>query len=384
MYDWLIVGCGLTGATLAERIASQLNERVLIIDKRSHVGGNTFDFYDDSGILVSKYGAHIFHTNSKEVWSYVTRFAKFNNYVHFVDAYVGGKYYALPINLDTINSFYQINLSIEELPAFIETKRVPIEHPANAEEAVIDKVGIELYEAFYKNYTRKQWGVDPKELDSSVTMRLPVRMNPDKRYFSDTWQGIPIGGYTKMVEKMLHHKNIDVILDLDHRRVAELVKFKKMIFTGSIDAFFDRQLGDLHYRSLEFKFETHHCDHSQHTGVVNYPNDFDYTRIVEYKYLNKQESPDTTISYEYPCWNDDEPYYPVPSAASRLLLEKYKETAAKLETVFFCGRLGTYQYYNMDQCIGQALHLFSTRIAKKEKHTQLTARFKRIQWKKTF
>lgn len=367
MYDWLIVGCGFTGATLAERIATQLDERVLIIDKRNHIAGNAYDFYDDSGILVSKYGAHIFHTNSEKVWNYITRFADFNSYLHFVEAYVGGKYYALPLNLDTINSFYNINLSTEDLPLFLERKRVPIEHPKNAEEAVLSEVGWELYEAFYKNYTRKQWGIDPKKLDPSVTMRLPIRTNRDKRYFSDTWQGIPIGGYTRMFAKMLHHRNIDVILGVDYRQTAELVKFKRMIFTGGIDAFFDREFGKLPYRSLGFKFETHNSEHFQHVGVVNYPNDFDYTRIVEYKYLNKQEDRKTIVSREYPCWNDEEPYYPVPSTANRLLFEKYNDAAAKLKTVFFCGRLGTYRYYNMNQCIAQALHLFGIQIAKKEK-----------------
>ncbi|HUI30863.1 MAG TPA: UDP-galactopyranose mutase [Candidatus Acidoferrales bacterium] len=366
-YGWMIVGCGLTGATLAERIASQLNERVLIIDRRNHIAGNAYDFYDDSGILASKYGAHIFHTQSRQVWNYVNRFARFNNYVHFVDALVDGKYYSIPVNLDTINSFYEIDLSEEQLPAFIAQKRVPIDHPKNAEEAVINKIGWELYEAFYKNYTIKQWGLNPTDLDPGVTLRLPVRMNRDKRYFSDPWQGIPVGGYTKMVEAMLRHENIDVILDVDYRQISELVKFKRMIFTGSIDEFFNYGLGKLPYRSLRFEFETHDREHFQHIGVVNYPNNFDYTRIVEYKFLNEQSAPKTTISYEYPCWNDAEPYYPVPSSDSRSLFSKYGEAADKLSAIFFCGRLGTYNYYNMDQCIGQALHLFSTQIAKKEK-----------------
>ena len=367
MYDWLIVGCGFTGATLAERIATQLDERVLIIDKRDHIGGNAYDYLDESGLRVSKYGAHIFHTNSEKVWRYVRQFAEFDEYTHRVEAWVNGRFFSLPLNLETINSFFGTNLSSESLPDFLDRRRVPIEHPANAEEAVVEKVGWELYDAFYRGYTRKQWGVDPKELEPSVTMRLPVRANGDKRYFSDPWQGMPIGGYASLFENMLRHRKIDLALNTDYREIVCDVKFKRLIYTGEIDGFFDRMFGKLPYRSLRFELSKCSTEYFQHVGVVNYPNDFEFTRIVEYKHLYTQKHPQTIISREYPCWNDAEPYYPVPSVESRQLYQKYEKAAANLKNVFFCGRLGTYKYYNMDQCIAQALHLFSSQIAEKEK-----------------
>lgn len=366
VYDFLIVGCGFTGATLGERIANALGGKVLIVDKRNHLGGNAYDYCDENGILVSKYGAHIFHTNSERIWSYVNRFAEFNNYVHHVDARVAGRDYALPLNLATINKFFGLSLRSDELPGFLESIREKITQPSNAEEAVVSKVGWQLYNAFYKQYTIKQWGIDPRALDVSVTERLPIRMNADTRYFSDRWQGMPIGGYTRMFERMLASKNISLLLGTDYRSVLGLVKFKKLIFTGPIDQFFDYQYGRLPYRSIEFRFQTFNTEYYQHVAVVNYPNEHEYTRCVEYKHFYNQHSPATTVSWDFPCWNDDEPYYPVPAQRNRQLYLRYKTEAAKLKSVFFCGRLGTYQYYNMDQCIGQALHLFETAIAKRK------------------
>jgi UDP-galactopyranose mutase len=362
-FDYLIVGCGLTGATLAERIATGLDKKVLIIDKRPHIGGNAHDFHDDAGLLVSTYGAHIFHTNNERVWAYINRFADFNDYVHTVDAVVGGSTYSLPLNLDTLNSFFRVHLTPEQVPGFLAKRRVPIDLPANAEESVLSQVGWELYEAFYKNYTRKQWGIDPRLLDASVTSRLPIRTTADKRYFADRWQGIPRGGYTALVQKMLHHANIEVLLNMDYRKAAAEVRFGRLVFTGPIDLYFDFLHGRLPYRSIDFRFQTLDREYYQHTAVVNYPNDHDYTRCVEYKYLNQQHHARTTVSWDYPCWNDDEPYYPVPASANRLLFQRYRTEADRLSSVLFCGRLGSYQYLNMDQCIAQGLDVFEREIA---------------------
>jgi UDP-galactopyranose mutase len=364
MFDYLIIGAGFSGATLAERIASELDKKVLVVERRNHVGGNAYDYFDNDRILVSRYGAHIFHTNDERVWKYVNQFATFNNYVHTVDACIGDEFYSLPLNIDTINAFFHTNLSSVELPDFLANLRVPIKCPSNAEEAVVSQVGWELYEAFYRKYTLKQWGVAPKLLDASVTARLPVRLNNDKRYFSDRRQGVPVGGYTELFRKMLSHKNIVVLLDTDYRQILSDVRFNEMIFTGPIDLFFEYVHGKLPYRSIEFRFETIDREFYQHTAVVNYPNNHDYTRCVEYKYLNQQQHPRTSISRDYPCWNDDEPYYPVPTYENRLLYQRYKAEAEKLQSVYFCGRLGTYQYYNMDQCIKQALMLFENVVSK--------------------
>jgi UDP-galactopyranose mutase len=362
MYDFLIVGCGFTGATLAERIASQLGKKVLIIDQRNHIGGNAYDYYDASGILTSKYGAHIFHTSNEKVWRYLTQFMDLNNYVHHVEAFWKNKYFALPLNLESINTFFGKQLTSEEMPKFLENIRIPINNPQNAEEAVLNRVGWELYEAFYKNYTKKQWGVDPKELGKEVTLRLPVRMNGNKQYFTDKWQGVPKEGFTKVFERMLNQKKIHVQLNTGYNDIVADIPFQRLIFTGPIDAFFGYCFGNLPYRSIEFRFETLPKSFFQHVGVINYPNEQDFTRCVEYKRLYQQRHDKTTISREYPCWNEAEPYYPVPSTANWELYLRYKGLADRMPQTYFCGRLGTYAYYNMDQCVAQALTLFENRI----------------------
>ncbi|MDP3014309.1 MAG: UDP-galactopyranose mutase [Candidatus Subteraquimicrobiales bacterium] len=370
-YDYLIVGCGFSGATLAERIARELDAKVLIIDRRDHIGGNAYDHLDENGILIGRYGAHIFHTSSEKVWNYISRFTEFNTYVHRVDACWQGNYYALPLNLATINSFFGKQMTAGELPAFLDSIRVHLDSPKNAEEAVISRVGWDLYEAFYRTYTKKQWGIDPKDLDASVTLRLPIRMNSDTRYFTDPWQGIPVGGFTKVFERMLNHKNIHLALNTDYKDAMQGVRYRKLVFTGPIDVFFDYAFGRLPYRSIEFRFETLPWEHVQHMGVVNYPNDYEFTRCVEYKWLYQQQHEKTTVSRDYPCWNDDEPYYPIPSPGSSELYLKYKELADRTADTYFCGRLGTYTYYNMDQCIAQALALFENRIATEARTHQL-------------
>jgi UDP-galactopyranose mutase len=362
-YDYLIVGCGFTGATLAERIASELDASVLVIDKRAHIGGNSYDERDDHGIVVGKYGPHFFHTASEKVWKYISRFTTFNNYVHHVDAFCDGRFYALPLSLDTVNAFFETRLTAEKLPSFLDQLSERIADPHNAEEAVVSKVGWELYEAFFQNYMKKLWGMDPRDLDASIARRLPIRLSSDTRYFTDPWQGIPTEGYTKIFERMLSHKNIHLSLNTDYRDLVNAVSHRFLVFTGPIDAYFDSLFGKLPYRSIDVRFETHACEYVQHRGVVNYPNDHDFTRCVEYKWLYGQRHEKTTVSRDFPCWNDEEPYYPIPAPANRALYLKYKELAERVPNTYFCGRLGSYAYYNMDECIAWALNLFENRIA---------------------
>ncbi len=362
MYDFLIVGAGFTGCTIAERIASQLNKSVVLIDKRNHIGGNSYDYINEDGILIHKYGPHIFHTNDEGIWQYVNKFSHFNDYLHKVKANVGANHYYLPINLGTINEFFNLNLSSDEIIPFLNKIKVPVKNIKNAEEAVISKIGWELYEAFYKNYTIKQWGCDPKKLDAAITQRLPIRFDMDNRYFSDKYQGIPSEGYNALFNKMIDNKNIELQLNVDFFEIVDQIKFDKLIYTGPIDVFFDKCFGSLPYRSLNFEFETLPKEYFQNNSVINYPNDHKYTRIVEYKYFNSQKHNKTTISREYPCWNDKEPYYPVPSKLNYDIYNKYKKETEKLKNVIFCGRLANYKYYNMDQCIGSALSIFRKSI----------------------
>lgn len=355
--DFLIVGAGFAGCTFAEKVASQCNKKVLVVEQRSHIGGNTYDYYNDDGILIQKYGPHIFHTNSKEVWDYLCQFTEWNNYVHRVIAKVNGKEVYLPINLDTMERLYNRNFTPEELENYFSEHRIKIDEIRNSRDVVVSQVGEELYNLFFKNYTKKQWGVYPEELDAQVTKRLPVRFNRDTRYFTDTWQGIPKYGYTKMFEKMLDNKNIHILLNTDYKEIIESVKFDKLIFTGPIDYFFDYMYGKLPYRSLDFKFETLDTEKYQNAAVVNYPNDHDYTRITEFKHFYLQKHKQTTICYEYPK-DEGDPYYPIPMPVCHEIYTKYKKNADKLENVYFIGRLAEYRYLNMDQVVSEALKLF--------------------------
>ncbi|MDX6710696.1 MAG: UDP-galactopyranose mutase [Blastocatellia bacterium] len=358
MFDYLIVGAGFAGSVIAERLASGSNKRVLIVDKRPHIAGNAFDHYNDEGILVHKYGPHIFHTNSKEVFEYLSRFTDWRSYQHRVQAWVDGMHLPIPINLDTINKLYGLNLTsfeVEEFFAKVAEKRDEIK---TSEDVVVARVGRELYEKFFRNYTRKQWDLDPSELDASVTARVPTRTNRDDRYFTDTYQAMPKHGYTRMFEKMLDHPNIKVMLNTDYHEIKDEIAYREMVFTGPVDEYFDYRYGKLPYRSLEFKHETHDQPVYQQAPVVNYPNENLYTRITEFKYLTGQEHPKTSIVYEFPQAEGD-PYYPVPRKENAELYAKYKELADRTEKVYFVGRLATYKYYNMDQIVAQALTVYS-------------------------
>ncbi len=361
MYDYLIVGAGFTGCILAERISNILGRQVLIVELRNHIGGNAYDYYNEDAILVHKYGPHLFHTNSKKMFDYLSQFTKWNLFELRVTANIDGRKVPIPINLDTINELYGFNFSEQDLKKFFESIAEPIDTLNNSEDVIVSKVGRELYDKFYKNYTKKQWDLYPSELDGSVCSRIPVRTNRDNRYFPDKYQVIPKYGYTNMFAKMIDHPKIHLILQTDYREIRELIPYKRLIYTGPIDAYFDYKFGKLPYRSLKFSFETFDRECYQDTAIVNYPNEYDFTRITEFKHLTGQLHPKTTIAYEYPS-AVGEPYYPVPRAENFELYYKYKAEADKLTNVWFAGRLGSYRYYNMDQVVAQALNLFESQI----------------------
>jgi UDP-galactopyranose mutase len=358
MFDYLIVGAGFAGSVLAERLANDAGMKVLILDKRAHVGGNAYDHYNDAGVLVHKYGPHIFHTNSREVFEYLSRFTEWRPYEHRVLASVDGQLVPIPINLDTVNRIYGLNLTSFEVEEFFKSVAEPRETIRTSEDVIVSKIGRELYEKFFRNYTRKQWALDPSELDASVTARVPTRTNRDDRYFTDTYQAMPLHGYTRLFENMLDHPNIKVMLNADYREVREFVPHREVIYTGPVDEYFDYRYGKLPYRSLQFKHETINAPVYQPAPVVNYPNEHLYTRITEFKYLTGQEHPKTSIVYEFPCAEGD-PYYPVPRPENAEVYKKYQALAAATTGVHFVGRLATYKYYNMDQVVAQALTLYS-------------------------
>jgi UDP-galactopyranose mutase len=358
MVDWLIVGAGFAGSVLAERIASQRGEKVLVIDRRPHIAGNAYDRYDDAGILMHQYGPHIFHTNSERIFEYLSQFTQWRAYEHRVLGYVDGKLVPIPINRTTINAIYGVTLQTEEeVEAFLASKAETIDPIRTSEDVVVSRVGRELYEKFFQGYTRKQWGLDPSELDKSVTARVPTRANTDDRYFTDAFQFMPRHGYTAMFEAMLKHPNIEVRLSTDFRDVKDTIQYKRLIFTGPIDEYFGFRFGKLPYRSLKFEHKSLAQEWFQPVGTVNYPQTEAYTRITEYKHLTGQSHPWTTITYEHPSAEGD-PYYPIPRDENQALFKKYEELALASEDVFFVGRLATYRYYNMDQVVGQALATF--------------------------
>ncbi len=365
MFDFLIVGAGFAGSTLAERLASQAGKKVLIIDKRPHIAGNAYDRHDDAGIMIHQYGPHIFHTNSKQVFDHLSKFTKWRQYQHRVLASVDGKLLPIPINLDTINGLYGLNLTSMDVEQFFATVAEPREQILTSEDVVVNRVGRELYEKFFRGYTNKQWGLDPSQLDAAVTARVPTRTNRDDRYFTDAYQAMPLHGFTRMFENMLHHPNIKILLNCDYREVVKHIPFKQMIYTGPVDEYFDYRYGKLPYRSLRFEHETHATKLYQAAPVINYPNDYAYTRVTEFKYLTGQEHAQTSIVYEYPQ-DEGDPYYPVPRSENAELYKKYQALAETTPNVYFAGRLATYKYYNMDQVVAQALALYNKIVSSEE------------------
>jgi UDP-galactopyranose mutase len=355
-FDALVVGAGFAGSVFAERLAS-LGQKVLVVDRRPHIGGNAYDHYDDAGVLVHRYGPHIFHTNSRDVFEHLSQFTEWRPYEHRVVASVDGMLVPFPINIDTVNELYNLDLSAQEFDEFLESLAEPRETIRTSEDVVRSKVGRDLYLKFFRNYTRKQWGLDPSELDASVTSRVPTRSNRDARYFTDTYQAMPRHGYTRMFERMLAHPNIKVLLNADHRELDGIVPYDLTVYTGPIDEFFDLRHGRLPYRSLSFRFETHDTPVFQPAPVVNYPNEHPYTRVTEFKYLTGQEHPRTSVVYEYPT-DEGDPYYPVPRPENAGLYADYKALADETPNTVFVGRLATYRYYNMDQVVAQSLAAF--------------------------
>lgn len=354
-YDFLIVGAGFAGAVMAERLAADGGQRVLLIDKRPHIGGNAFDERNAAGHLIHRYGPHIFHTNSADIYGYLSRFTQWRSYEHRVLAEVSGKLVPIPINRTTINTLYGLALQSEaEVASFLESRREPVAEIRTSEDVVVSTVGRELFELFFRGYTRKQWGLDPSELDKSVTARIPTRTNADDRYFTDTFQGMPLNGYTEMFRRLLDHPNIDVRTGVSHQEIADQVQYDRLIWSGPVDEYFGCCFGKLPYRSLIFDHQTLPVSRFQPTGTVNYPSeDVAYTRITEFSHLTGDVSDTTSIVYEYPAAEGD-PYYPIPRPENQALYARYAKLADASETIFV-GRLATYRYYNMDQIIGQAL-----------------------------
>jgi UDP-galactopyranose mutase len=352
--DVLVVGAGYAGSVVARELA-EAGRRVHVIDKRPHIAGNAYDELDEHGVLVHRYGPHIFHTNGERIFEYLSRFTEWRPYEHRVRGVVDGVSYPFPINRDTLNQLYGLDLDEAGAAAFFERVREPREPVATSEDVVLNAVGRDLYEKFFLNYTRKQWGLDPSQLKAGVAARIPVRTNTDDRYFTDTFQAMPLHGYTKMFEAMLDHPNITVELGVDFADVRARNHHGHIVYTGPIDAYFDYRYGRLPYRSLRFEHEhLPAADQYQDVGTVNYPNDHAYTRITEFKHLTGQQHAGTSIVREYPQ-DDGDPYYPVPRAENEALFKRYEELAKQEAGVIFVGRLAQYRYYNMDQVVGAAL-----------------------------
>ncbi len=358
MYDYLIVGAGLAGATIAERLATQLGSRILLVDRRDHIGGNCHDPVSADGLRYHRYGPHIFHTNSADVVAYLSQFTQWRRYEHKVLSRVNQQLVPLPINRTTINTLYGLDLDAAGVEAFLRAQRISSRHLDSSEKLILSRVGRELYELFYRGYTRKQWGLDPAELDATVCGRIPTRTNDDDRYFTDTFQAMPVDGFDAMIGRMIERPGIEIVTGCDYRTIADRSTFNHVVFTGPIDEFFEHRYGRLPYRSLEFAFETVDRAWVQDVGCINEPDEsVPYTRTTEYKHLTGQTHPKTIISREYPRAAGD-PYYPIPRADNRALFERYRKLAARETNVTFVGRLAEYRYYNMDQVVASALMKF--------------------------
>jgi UDP-galactopyranose mutase len=371
-FDYIIVGAGFAGLTAAERLCTVHGKNCLVVEKRAHMGGNAYDRYDDHGVLVHAYGPHYFRTNSLRIREYLSRFTEWHPVDYTILSYTDGRYWNFPINLNTFEQLIGRSSTSEEMEHWLEANRVPIEKPSNSEEVILSQVGWELYEKFFKGYTLKQWKRHPRDLDASVCGRIPIRTNRDDRYLREEFQALPKAGYTRMFERMVDAcaEKLKILLNTDYREVLSHVRFEHMIYTGPIDEFYDRRFGSLPYRSLRFEAESFtpaqleeresiSCKKGfwQPAMQVNYPNDQDYTRIVEVKHATGQLCANTTIIREFPddYGPDKEPYYPIPAPDSNELYRKYKELADLETKVSFIGRLATYRYYNMDQVVGMAL-----------------------------
>lgn len=361
-FDYIIVGAGISGLTIAERITNTKNKPVLVIEKRNHIGGNCYDFYDKAGILVPLYGPHFFHTNSEKVWNYVSKFTKWRKYEHKVLALVKGRFVPVPVNINTVNILFKENIKDEkEMIKWLSNEQVKIASPQNSEEVALSRVGKRLYQLIFKNYTIKQWEKHPKDLGVEVLSRIPIRTNFDDRYFTDKYQAMPYPSYTNLFKNMVKSRKIKILLNTDYFKIKnQIKKGVKIFFTGPIDQFFSHIEGKLEYRSLKFEYQTINTEYFQMRAQVNYPEkEFRWTRITEPKHATGQKCPQTTIIYEYPS-KDGDPYYPVPNERNILLYQKYQKLAKKYEKegIYFIGRLANYKYFNMDQAFENALNFF--------------------------
>jgi UDP-galactopyranose mutase len=371
--DFLIVGAGFSGLVLAERLSNELGASCLLVERRSHLGGNAYDEYDDHGVLIHKYGPHYFRTDQTSVVDYLSRFTAWRPVDYRILSWTRDRYWKFPVNLNTYEQLIGRPSTEEEFKAYLERVRVPIAAPVNSEEVIVAQIGRELYELFFKGYTLKQWRKSPAELDASVCARIPIRTNRDDRYLREQFQALPAAGYTRLCERMLAAcRRTMVLFNADYREVRQHVTCGKLIYTGAIDEFYDYRAGVLPYRSL--RFEPEHFTGEQlgerqaiaggkgfwqPALQVNYPNEFDYTRIVETKHITGQTGDGTTIVREYPLdyRRGGEAYYPIPTAESQRQYQAYADLAAHDSAVCFAGRLATYRYYNMDQVVAAALAL---------------------------
>lgn len=371
-FDVVVVGAGLFGSITAEQ-ASRDGYRVAVIESRGHIGGNCYTYNDPlTGINIHQYGAHIFHTDNRQVWEYINRFTEFNGYKHKVKARVGNDTYSLPINLDTINQFFKKNYTPTQAQQWIDSVRaVATKDPKNFEEQAIALIGQELYAAFIKGYTLKQWETDPKLLPASVARRLPVRTNYNDSYFKDRWEGIPVDGYTPIFERMLDHENIQVFLNTRWEDVKQHVRQQLVVYTGAIDRYYDYCFGDLNWRTLDFVYRTEPVDDYQGVVAMNYADlQVPYTRDIEHKHFHpeKKTAPGMTVigrEYSRSATRTDTPYYPVNTEQDRAKFNQYRELAEKETGVVFGGRLGEYMYYDMHQVIGSALACYKNKISER-------------------
>ncbi len=368
----LVVGAGFSGATMARRLAEELNEKVVVIDAKNHLAGNAYDYRDANGIMIHKYGSHIFHTNLENVWAFVSRFASFNTYMHKVVALIDGVETTIPFNFRTLYDVFPETLArrLEEklLTHFQYNTKVPILEFQKQDDADLKFLADYVYEKVFLHYTTKQWGVKPDEVSDAVTARVPVYISCDERYFQDKYQGIPLNGYADLIQNMLNHPNIEVRLNTRYEDVTE--PFDRVFYTGPIDAFFDYKFGELPYRSVHFKLEEFNRPYYQSGAVVNYPCNYDFTRVHEYKYYLDDQSDNTVIAKEYSesfVRGKNERYYPIPNDETAALYKRYAEAANQLKNVYFLGRLGDYKYYDMDKAVNRAMELFEQ--VKNEKTT---------------
>jgi UDP-galactopyranose mutase len=359
--DLLVCGAGPAGCVLAERAANVLGWRVLVIDRRAHLAGNCYDSPFANGVLVHHYGPHYFRTNDESLLKYLSGFTDWIPARYEVKSLVRGQLFPFPINLTTLERFYGRPLDAEAAAWLLASKREPCPGPRNSEEWVLSRVGRDLYEAFYRNYTLKQWGVPARDLEPQVCGRIPVRLNRDSRYVDHRFQVMPRLGFTKLFEKMLHHPKIRVLLQCDFREIRQkLVPRQATVYTGPIDEYFDCRFGQLPYRSLRFQFVPFQAEFVQPCVQINYPNQFSFTRSVEIKHVTGQRHPETVVSFETPS-DSGEPFYPIPAAPNTALYQRYKELAdreTQRRRVFFCGRLAQYRYFNTDEVILEALRCF--------------------------